>query len=266
MEISQIIFRRARSFDLEDVTTIFANHPAFKLDYGEPFLVKSNYYSSFYNTYLNGNHFFVNGDSCSDSHVTPQETKICHVGPYWSGGNGIAIDNSPDSRDLGKVSVVLTAGNAVTIANGNSNDKVISSVTPTYNGNMASPSTLHTLTADAVQTLELSPSTEREYHIVDCSALSQSLAGVFVTLTIAYPDTNVSECYVLFKNIPSESQGLSVNIGAVTSNGNAIANVVKPVAIAFKNGYIELCCKQIAPTASAGDIHAVFTYITHLTS
>lgn len=85
--------------------------------YGSPLTYASN--SWYRDPYADYNHMFVKG-----SYGT-QHNHWYHVGPYW-GDTGINVENNPDSANLGKVSLNITAGSNITITNGSNNDKVIS--------------------------------------------------------------------------------------------------------------------------------------------
>lgn len=260
MSSTIIRFPRARSLTSQSVNTVLTNNNI-TLPYGSPLTFTSTKYKGADS--VGSNHLFCVGDGLQQPH-TPV---LYHVGPYWA-DVGLSIDNNSNSNDLGKISLNLQAGTAITITdNTNEGSKTISAVTSSFNKNISGTiSNLYTLSANANQTLNIAASTEREYYIVDCTSLSLSQAGVTVTLNVAFANENITEVYVLFKNIPGEAHSLTVNINYVTSNNTSIANIVKPNLITYKNGYLELCCKQIKPTDNVSDIHAVFTYITHQTS
>lgn len=117
-EYANIRFPRADITSTDHVT--FSNKMQnVTLPYGSPLTYASN--SWYRDTYTDYNHFFVNGI------YGMQQGKWYHVGPYY-GDTGIGVDNNPDSVNLGKIQLKLTAGTNITITDGNNNDKVISAV------------------------------------------------------------------------------------------------------------------------------------------
>lgn len=104
---STIRFPRAnivQSGRSDDFSTIM-NNSSLSLPYGSPLIY--SYDAWHQDSYTKYNHMFVNG-------VDGNSNDWFHVGPYW-GSVGVDVNNNPDSTNLGKIELKLTAGTGITL-------------------------------------------------------------------------------------------------------------------------------------------------------